>query len=66
MLFIQTSPFEALYSFFTELSMTGREVVGIVGPRSNPVTEKVAYIFGSKLPVVTVINIECNRSWDDA
>ena len=36
--------------------MRGCDVVGIIGPRSNPVTEKVAYIFGSKLPVVTVTN----------
>ena len=56
---IQNDPSEALYSFFTTHQFNGSGLIGMVGPRDNQVAECVAYIFGARIPSVTVRS-QCN------
>ena len=43
-----------VYSFFTEHSLRNDSIDGLVGPNSNAVAERVAYIFGEKQPTIMV------------
>ena len=55
----KNDPSEALYSFFTKHQLNGSGLIGMVGPRDNEVAEHVAYIFGARIPSVTVRS-QCN------
>ena len=58
---MQENSYETLFSFFTTHHVQGGNLTGMVGPSNNVVTELMAYIFGEKLPAVTV-SIDKNDS----